>query len=359
MRAQMVTLHKFCDGMTMAKLKQMKRILVTALAGMVGLLAPSGLSRAQAPMTMPSTPMTGSQGQKSQSPSPSAIYAPSDMAVVSSGSPDAHRSRGGQGILRLFSGSAETGRASAEGEPNLPRLCFQPGIGWTLIPAGSIENTDPKKDNESELGGNPGNLTHRRISSGKHREAENCPTMLQLQGGSQGTNSDSSAEYTDLDFMKPLFSSGADLSRYNIFQTLLGDHSGSGAGDSAGYKSAFDLRARLKGGKNLNTGEQTYSPNELKELRNRAYVSPVKLRRLSRNVQNVETRIELRQLSTEVEKRNTSRRRGKDQNSIASERNSAGDKHKNSRDLLAKKAECEKKANASKSKACSLFKQGR
>jgi len=332
----------------------MRRLLVIALTGMAGMLASTGLSEAQAPMTMLPTPTTGSQGQPMQLPSPSAVYVPSDIATSSSVGPNVRQPRGRHGGLGLSKSTVATGREPVEGAPNLPRLCFQTGVGWTLIPAaGFIENANPGSNDEFGPGANPRIRNQRGAAAmGRSQESMKCPTMPLLQ-----SSTDDSAEHSDLDFVNPSFRSGTDLSQYDIFQTLLADHPVSGTGVTAGPKSAFDLPEGLSGRKARDSLDPNYALEELKALRHRAYVSPVKLRRLSQHPQNVETRLELRQMNAEVGKRNKPRRKGEEQNTLSAKGNAGGNKHLNPRDLSAKKAECEKKTASSKSKVCSLLKK--
>lgn len=181
--------------------------------------------------------------------------------------------------------------------------------------------------------------------------------MFLPQSATTDTDADSSADNPASSFMNPSYKSNADLSQYDSFQTLLSPHSISGSGNSTQGKPSFDLPAGLKSSGLHDPTDPNSALEELRALRGRAYLSQVKIRRLSRNPQNMETRLEMRRMNTEVEKRNKkSKRNGEDQSTTAAKGNANGNKHVSSGDLRAKKAECDKKGNASKSKVCSILK---
>ena len=347
----------------------MRKLFGFAVSGTTIVLAAMGLASAQAPMSMPSAPVGGGSGQKARNLSQSTVYAPSDIAA--SGAQDERRSRGRQG--NLLSASSGMGQPLAEGQLNLPRLCFQPGVGWTTAPTaafmrndGSTQNAGPiqndgskgKASGEGAAGANPGlQIRHGVTGFGALHPSSECPTMLLPQDATIATGQDSSPQNSASRFMNPSLTSGADLSQYNTFQTLMPDHPLSGIGSSGQAKPAFDFPEGLKGSRTHDVRDPNFALEQLKVLRRRAYISDVKLRRLSRNPQNIETRLELRRMNTEVEKRKKTKRAGEDQDTSTGKGNGKSNKHIDSMDLVARKAECQKKGDASKSKVCSLLKR--
>ena len=333
----------------------MKNLLFSFLSSVAVLGASAGLAVAQSSMSLPSGSTPG-QRQNGANPSQLTVFAPSDIAASSSGVPDERRPHARQArMLSIYSG---TGRTSAQGPPNLPRLCFQPGIGWTTATAaGFIQNNVPndKASNEDKTGSEQGLEVRHGVSAlSRPGGSTQCPPMLLPPGATNESGRDKSSEDSIDKFADPLTVPGAELGQYDSFQTFLSDHPVSATGNS---KPAFDLPQGLKGSSIHGLSDPDSSLEELRALRGRAYLSQVKIRRLSRDPNNIETRLELRRMNSEVEKRDKSKRSREDQKTIAAIGNANGNKHLTSRDLLAKKAECDKNRNASKSKVCSLLKQ--
>ncbi len=343
----------------------MRRLFDFTVSGAAFALASIGLASAQAPMSMPSAPAGGGPGQKTPNISQSTVYAPSDIAASASGMQQERRPRGRQGSL--LSTYSATGQGLAEGQPNLPRLCFQPGVGWTTAPAASFTamqnagtQNDGSGDNSSDKNKSSASaslpIRHGVSALGGPRESTECPPMLLPQDAT--TNPGSSAANSASKFMNPSFKTDTDLSQYNSFQALLPSGPMSGTGNSAQSRPAFDLPEGFKSSRIHDPKDPTFALEELKALRRRAYVSDIKLRRLSRNPQNLETRLELRHMNTEVEKRKKAKRSAEDQDNSTDKESVKSKKHIDSMDLVARKAECEKKSDASKSKVCSLLKHG-
>ncbi len=299
----------------------MRSIFVAVSSAMAAFLGSTGLALAQSTIILSSAPMAGGQGQKAPNPSQLSIYVSSDIAVSSSGAPDDHRSRGRpRHQLTAYHG---TGQESAERAPGIPRLCFHPGIGWTAIPAAPfIANNDPeaKPSGTDMSGANPPLQIRRGLpSSASSPSTGECPPMPISQTAIAGTDCDESGKHCELEIWNPLMTPAPWLNQQGKGMTDIGDP-----------------EAALE---------------ELKALRHRAYIGPVKLRRLSRSVQDLQTRLELRQMKAEVEKRK-SRRATENQNTGTETENATGHKSLHSVDLLAKRADCARTDDVSKSRRC-------
>jgi hypothetical protein len=329
--------------------ESMKKILAATICGVAAFVVSARLAPAQSPTTMPSNPLAASQGQKAPNPSPMSTVAPSDIAVAPSGTDDrpARRRQG-----RSLSASAATGRRSAEGL-NLPHLCFQPGIGWTAVPAAAFTpGTDPN-DNPSDSD-KPGASHSQQVSRGLYSVSKSgasgeCPPTPLPQPASPGTNDEGIREDSYLELKNSLLTPNPGQSSDKSIRPF------SGAGKNPLAKPTLELPGGLKSNGSYDSIDPSAALGQLKVLRHRAYISPVKLRRLSRNMQNLETRLELRQMNADVQKRKTGRT-AEDQNKGTGSVHASEHKPLSSHDLLAKQAECNRTGNASKSKVCALLK---
>ncbi len=325
----------------------MKKTFAWVLCGLAAFLVSTGLAAAQSPATMPSNSLAASQGQKAANPSPTAAHAPSEIAIAPSGTPDDYSSRRRQGSP--LGANAAMGRRSAEGA-NLPHLCFQPGIGWTSVPAAVA----PAGTNKPEADHSPHNRRG-AYSAGNAGVQADCPQSPLPQTAPQENDGDGNSDHSYLEIKNSLLTSDPGQSSYNGIQPLLANNPLSATKDSAVARPALDLPGGLKSKGSYASSDPGAALEELKALRRRAYVSPVKLRRMSRNMQDLESRLEFRQMNTEVQKRKA-KRTAQDQNTADQSGKAAEHKPLNSHDLMAKKAECERKGDASKSKVCAFLK---
>lgn len=147
----------------------------------------------------------------------------------------------------------------------------------------------------------------------------------------------------------------ANLSSYDGLANSIPSHSfpydgGSGNGSSATGLPDLGKRMAVP-----DANDPTAALDELKSLQHRAYISPIKLRRLTRNVQDLRMRLELRQMSTAAEER-APRRTSEDERTSMGNGSATGRK-KAGRGPFASMTECERKTDASKSKVCAQLKR--
>jgi len=157
-----------------------------------------------------------------------------------------------------------------------------------------------------------------------------------MQAATDGTSQGDSPDSSGVDTLHPLLGAGQYTEP-----------------DSGQTNPALNFSGGLRHSEGHDQSDPNATFETLKALRGRAYVSPVKLRQLSRNVQDLQTRLELRRMQTEVDKQERSERAKEYQSTFA-----AGHKQNDRRNLSARRHDCAQKTGASKSKACSLLKSG-
>jgi hypothetical protein len=314
----------------------MRTILVAVVSGTAGILLSAWLAPAQSPTMRPSPPNANGQLQKAPSPTQSQTYAPSDIAVMSTGMPVDGRPR----ALRTnqLAGQAGMGKASAEVAPLIPQLCFQPGIGWTATTAAATP--------ERASANHPFQARASVSSAQRALKGSECPPMPPSQGlANAGAETFDGAKFDMTNYLPTM---DDRMTSSGGFQVLSPD---AGTGNAARATSAFTLsEGATSHGTDKEIGPEA-ALEELEALRRRAYVSSVKLRRLSRNVQDMETRMELRRVNQEVEKRDVRSTTKMQENTDTS--TTANHKPFNSHDLKAARAECARRSAASKPKFCS------
>ena len=332
------------------------------ICGTAAFSAMTVLARAQAPLNSTATSKAAGQGEAQGQ---AQVYAPSDLALSPSGARSEHGSRGRQGSPPNV--SPRTGSASAHNGANIPRLCFQPGMGWTAM-RGTDNGNESGQDalhGQGLANGNPegkpaatnptAHLPIRRpVSAG----AVECFPMPQSQstGAAEAEGSPSLSVFKD-SLWNPAANPAnptPDVAAYSSLPASMPGYSTwneSGSGDA---KSALVLPGLRETSGSFDPTDPGAGLDELKALQHRAYISSVKLRRLSRNVQDLRTRLELRQINAEMEKRAAGQTTG-NENSSAGMGNATGRK-KAGHGRFANQAECERKANSSKSKVCAQLK---
>lgn len=331
------------------------KILATTVFGIAAFLASAGLVTAQSPTMMPKNPLGTNQGQSAPNQSSTATYAPSEIAVSPSGIPDDHPSRNRQrAVLRA---SAAAGPKSAG--LNIPHLCFQDGIGWTAVADAdfaALGDTKQKTSDGDGTGNNNPQQGNRGLSAasmlGKSGE---CPPTPLAQTALGESNDDINHQDSNTDVKSALLNPNPEQTTYNNFQPLVSNNLLSGSQSSPLAKPSMELPDGLKSNGSYNSNDPNVALEQLKALRRRAYISPVKLRRLSRNMQDLETRLEMRQMNVEVQKRKA-KKSSDDQNT--GDKSGKDKEHKplDAREQLAKKAGCDRKVDASKTQVCALLK---
>ena len=312
----------------------MKQLFFASVCGMAALFASSCLASAQAAAA---TAKAAGQGQNAPDQFQVQVYAPSDLAVSPSGAGRSHGSQRGAGVRTSV--AARTGSEPAHSGANIPRLCFQPGIGWIS----TSSKSNGKASGQGNPEGSPAVSPHLRA---QHSAGGDDCSMPQVQA----TSSSELANGNSLFEIKSSgLSSDANPSSFNSLSTsLAADSFSRGRGDGVP-----DLR---KGSGIHDPTDPASALDQLKALRRRAYISPVRLRRMARNAPDLRTRLELRQMNSEVESRAAASHVTQSGNTLAGTGNTSVRKAAGRQGRLAKKSDCERKAGSSKSKVCAQFK---
>jgi len=322
----------------------LRQSFAAGICAMTALIASAWLAPAQAPGSVTASSNAASQSQKASDQFEVHVYAPSDLAVSSSMRGD-HGSRQRQG--RPASSAVAVRPVAGHNERHIPLFCFQPGMGWMAKPI-----VGSGQQNADNLGAGTASTDHLQIRHGASAGADECSPMSQAQGTvrTEAGNQNSVPELKNLQ-LNP----GADFPSNDNLSNSLPGHSFSYTGGSDDAGSALglpDLRPK-------STSQVAADPSaafaELKALQHRSYISPIKLRRLARNVQDLRARMELRQMNTAVEKQASGRTAG-GEHTLAANANASGRK-KTGRGPLASTADCERKTGASKSKVCAQLKR--
>lgn len=327
----------------------MRTILVAVVSGIAGILGSAWLASAQSPVMLRPASRTAGQLQRVPSPSQSQTHAPSDIAVTSTGMPVDERPRLRSNQLAAQAGM---GKAAAGSAPLIPHLCFQPGIGWTATPSTATPDSDIKSNSEEGNGTGADQPLQARSSVSSAQRAlktSECPPMPQLQDLANATAE--SPESTSFG-TNPLLPLDGGMTSSGSYQVLMGISPDAGPGNTARVMSALNVSEGATSQSNGKEADPEAALEELKALRRRAYVSPVKLRRLSRNVQDMETRLELRRVNEEVQKHDAGSTDEKRETNTDT-KTTTNHKPFNSHDLGAARAECARRSGASKPKFCS------
>ena len=273
----------------------MKTIFAHVASGMAVFLVGTGLILAQSP-TMP-----GSQTSEAANASQLSTYVPTEIASSPLRTPDGQRSRERQSWAHRTAARAIT---PAVGLLTVPRLCFQPGVGWTTIIDPSVTQNEGMEERSSDIGkpgGNPSaQFKHGVPSTGKSPNVTECPPITVGQAGVSAVESNNPFSYSEHQSVNPRLNS---ITTDGSLQSFLRANRASGLGGNADTQPPFGIH---QGFESEGIADPTH-PNDalaaLKTLQHRAYISPIQVRRLSRNVQDIEMRLELRQMNTRLGKR--------------------------------------------------------
>ena len=169
------------------------------------------------------------------------------------------------------SGSLATGKMPAAG----PSLCFQPGVGWqSIIP--ETPSAPARLEGVSPTSAALTQTTDARSSGAKPAKAAQCAALPVNKG-----------------------SLAADREELNLLHL-------SGTMRSAGPRKPGDVASRhahsplTRPGYLASAAESDARPDQVGALPFRAYISPIKLRRLIRNAPDLQTRINRQQLQNDA-----------------------------------------------------------
>ena len=161
-------------------------------------------------------------------------------------------------------------------------LCFQPGIGWINTPVFPAPKDHAPSENPSRTGA-PGEslnvvrhttATGRMYSGARPPAAAECPSI--------------SKDAVAPGFGREDLAGGYKSLLWNPAQSV-GEHNTS--------------RSLLVGTETLESSDPINTAAQIKTLQNRQYVSTIRLRRLSRNAPDLESRLELRRIQTGLQKK--------------------------------------------------------
>jgi len=244
-------------------------ISITALS-----LAIAGMAGAQTLRDYLPTPQPNSGNENTRTPFSQVL--PSDAGNPPSGAPTKTQRHGRTTTL---------GGATTSGV-RTPILCFQPGIGWLNIStlAAPQDHATAGNSSRSVAPGEGSNTIRQAAASGRLNSGARPPAAVECTAISKDT-------------VAP------GIGRYDF------------AGE---YKSGLSNPAQSVGEHNTSrsllepwpTGTQVLEPSDpintaaqIKALQSREYISPIRLRRLSRNAPDLESRLELRRIQNGLQKK--------------------------------------------------------
>ena len=252
----------------------LKAALVIPVSVMALSLATAGMAGSQTLRDYLPTPQPSNQNENTRTPFSQVL--PSDAGNPPSGTPTKPPRHGPSSTL---GGAGTSGVLTSS-------LCFQPGIGWLNTPMLPAPQDHATTGNSSRTGapGESSNLVHhttanRSLNSGaRPSAAAECPTISKYAMAPGNGRKDSASWNKGL-----LWNSAQDL----------------GGNDTSG--SLIEPWTIATG--TPKTSDAISTAAQIRDLRNREYISPIRLRRLSRNVPDLESRLELRRIQAELQKR--------------------------------------------------------
>jgi hypothetical protein len=267
-------------------------------------LALAGLGCAQASQNSLAPPQAITSSL--QAPSVSRQVAPSDMGASST----THKNRLSQEGRSIPAGStaARTGGALNPGGSaiSIPRLCFQPGTGWVAISVSAVDHDNAEAESSFARGAGTNShlVRHPRVSRGfysgaRSSGASECPSMPRDSVAKGISREDSTS--TD----KSGLLSSDNQARVISRRWPQGKPPSKGASIDGDSHPATELNQKLAIDDTPTTYSSIDTAAQLKTLKSRAYLSSVRLRRLSRNVPDLKSRLELRRIQGEFTKRKT------------------------------------------------------
>ena len=192
------------------------------------------------------------------------------------------------------------------------RLCFEPGIGWQSIPISapvSMEMLNVRSSSMGSVAGRPetkdsasnsGSRSKSARSLGANTAVENgCPTRL--------TNIPASRAISDVisaDRVRSITSVPSTRINSRASKWLDIGSSTNPAGNATSQRHFVSFGSVPIGNNHFAArSTSSISADEVTALKSRAYLSPIKLRRMIRNAPDLQTRIELRELRDRLTKR--------------------------------------------------------
>jgi hypothetical protein len=275
------------------------------IAGLVACLAAAPVASGQSPMANPGFPITDNSVSTNSSgevlPSDSALGAVLGSEIGQVGSrPGGHKtSQSISTATRDIRNSLETG-----GIPGLvSRLCFQPGVGWQPVP--SVPFKPVHAAGSVTAGGSEG--IYQQLSETKPRTPSQCPGMLgnasASGGGIEGLIVAKMAQSRN---SVRVASTNAGTQDWLHANSVINP-----ASSVSAQKLIMGLTSGSSASKQYSQGtDSNVSEDQVRDLARHAYISPIKLRRMMRNVPDLETRIAMRESSDELA--NTKKRTSKD-----------------------------------------------
>jgi hypothetical protein len=270
-------------------------------------LALAGIAQAQSSQNTQTLPQVTSLSQ--QAPVGSSQIAPSDMGASSIGTRNDRISSGGL-ALGARQKTAPTGGAtpSVASPIGIPRLCFQPRIGWIMIPDSSFVQYNSAAGASSAGAGAvaaskpSGHLkvSRRVYSDAKLKETTECQSTLTSLMSSGVRLEDSDIDLPTRSISPDALKVNGATDGWNRWAYYPNKKSiGLDASLSKASSQSLTTDGMFPG---YNNGAPV-SDVQVTALSNRAYQSPIEFRRLSRNIPNLALRIKLRQVQSEMNKR--------------------------------------------------------
>lgn len=284
----------------------LKAAPVKFLPAIAAWLALAGMAGAQSSPNTQSAPLP--TGLSQNAPVASSQVAPSDSGSSSSGT---HLDRPIPGRGHTPGGAKSAGTrgmlTSGANEFHIQQLCFQPGIGWFAAPLPPVlqDSAGDGKSSDTGVSGSNSNLVHyptvyRGVYSGaKVPRASQCPS-ISPDAFAPGIGRGDSAGEIQKQLSNPVQGVGEnDI----LLGRLPGNLNAKSANIDDHMKHAPELHPWLTPTETLDPYNPMNTPEQLKALQGRAYISPIKLRRLSRNVTDLKARLELRRIQAALQKR--------------------------------------------------------
>jgi hypothetical protein len=259
--------------MSSALLKAALKIPVSIMALS---LAMAGMAGAQTLRDYLPTPQPTSGNENTRTPFSQVL--PSDAANPPSGTPTDHQRHGRTSTL----GGARTSGVGTSS------LCFQPGLGWInkpMLPAPRNYATAGNSSRTVVPGESP-NVIRPTTTSGRLYSGARPPAAVECPAISK-------------DAVAP------GIGRDNLaggYKSVLWNPAQS-VGEQDTSRSLSE--PRTTGTETLEPSDSIHTAAQIKALQNREYVSPIRLRRLSRNVPDLGSRLELRRIQTGLQKRSS------------------------------------------------------
>jgi hypothetical protein len=165
-------------------------------------------------------------------------------------------------------------------------VCFQPGIGWQRVPMGNLSEPDT-----------PGSCNSDKIEGGKSATgASSQSAYAQPNSARQGL-----APEAGIDDVTAGDHPQAVTSAHSTGMNTAALYSLPGNSLASRRRGPTAMSSMRSGGTNLSSGSQPeVSTDQVKDLKSHAYVSSIMVRRMIRNASDLQTRIKLQELQSEL-----------------------------------------------------------